>query len=197
MPILCGGLFLIPQWVFYIALMYFCFISIPNIYSAYNAQNDLGFTIMMPVAKRDLVKAKIGSAVILEIIHIAVGAVFAGINIMLYHTSNFVMDLNFAFFGIAFMMFGVFNLVFFPRYFRTAYYFGFPMLFGIIAAFVFTSVFEAAILISPAAKGLFEGGEPAQRIFQLAVFFCGILGFAGLNYASYRISAGRFEKTDL
>ena len=197
MPILTGALFLIPQWVFLVALMYFFFVTVPNVYNTYNSQNDLGFTLMMPVRKCDIVKAKIGSVAILELMHIVVGAVFAVANILIYRTGNFVLDLNLAFFGTAFMMFGIFNLFFFPRYFRTAYFYGIPLFIAMMAAIVFAAAVELLVIFSPVFAALMEGAESTQRLFQLVWLLGGIGVFAVTNYAAYKLSAARFDKIDL
>ena len=56
---LFGALLLIPNWVYFVALMYFLFIAIPNIFVNAKAQNDTGFSVLLPVRKSDVVKAVI------------------------------------------------------------------------------------------------------------------------------------------
>ena len=41
--LLFGALLLIPEWVYFVAVMYFFFIALPNIFSIGKAQNDIGF----------------------------------------------------------------------------------------------------------------------------------------------------------
>ena len=53
LPVLTGALLLIPHWPYFIALMYFFWISVPNIYSTYNSQNDRTFCMLMPIKKND------------------------------------------------------------------------------------------------------------------------------------------------
>ena len=197
-PLLTGALFLIPQWVFFIALMYFFFISVPNILGTYNTQNDNTFSIMMPVRKSDIVNAKISAFVILELIHLATGAFYAYLNHVLYNnTENFLMDLTPAFFGIAFIMFGLFNLVLFPLYFKTAYAYGFPTIVACSAAILFAAAVEFLLLINEKLSYYLEGGSSESRMVQLIVLLAGIIIFVLLNIITSRASSKRFEKVNL
>ncbi len=196
-PFLTGALFLIPQWLFFLALMYFFFISVPNLYSTYNSQNDNGFSIMMPVRKSELVKARIAAFIILEMVHLLTGAFYAFLNISLYKAGNFVLDLNFAFFGIAFTMFALFNIIFFPLYYKTAYNYGIPAIIASIVIVLYITCIELLVLLNPRIALYLEGSGSEMRIVQMGVFLLGIIIFAVLNLITYRISIGRFEKVEL
>jgi ABC-2 type transport system permease protein len=197
MPILTGALFLIPQWLFFIALMYFFFISVPNIFGAFNSQNDFGFAIIMPVSKDEIVKGKILSLIIIELLHLLIGAIFAFIHLKIYGIDNFMLDLNFAFFGISFMMFAIFNIVFFPLYFKSAYNFGIPTIAANVAAILFAAVVELLVFFNPNFNYFLEGKSPEMKRLQIFILIGGILIFALFNHITYRISAKRFEKIDL
>ncbi len=197
MPVLMGVLFLIPQWPYLIVFMYFFFISIPNLFSAFTAQNDFGFAIMMPVSKRAMVKGKILTFAIIEILHLLSGAVFAIFHIRLYGIDNFMLDPDFAFFGVALVMYAIFNLVFFPAYFRSAYKFGVPTIAGSTAAVLFAAVVEIFGLINPVFRNYLEGQSPEMRKLQIIILICGAAIFLILNFITYKISAKRFENIDL
>ena len=196
-PFLTGILFLIPQWPFFIALMYFFFISVPNILSSYNSQNDYAFTIMMPVGKSDIVKSKILAFMTLEMLHLIAGVLFALLHNMLYNIDNFMMELNVAFFGIAFTMFGLFNILMFPMYFKTAYNFGLPTIISCTIVAVYIFGIEMLVILNEKAAYYLEGTSPESRITQYAVLVAGILIFLLLSYISAVISAKRFEKINI
>lgn len=189
-----GVLVLIPQWPYFIALMYFFFISIPNIFNMDKAQNDIGFSATLPIKRADIVKARVLSTIVLELAQIFVTAIFAFINLKLYHTSNFLMSPNFAFFGFAFMFFGIFNLIYFPMFYKTADKIGWPLIIGIVAVLLFTTAVEGIILLVPAAK-ILDGTTnfPAQFI----VLGIGIAVFILLSSKANRLAAKRFEKINL
>lgn len=192
--LLFGALLLIPQWVFYLAMMYFFFILVPNIFTMGKAQNDIEFSVMLPVRKRDVVKARIMSIVLLEVLQIAVAAIFGVIHMQIYSVKNFLMDPNFAFFGFTFMMYAVFNAVFFPMFYKTAYKIGIPTIVANIAALLFATAVEFGVLCIPALKeldGMWNVGA------QIWVLIGGIVVFVLVNMAAYRISARLFERVDL
>jgi len=192
--LLCGALLLIPQWPFFIALMYLFFIAVPNIFSMGKAQNDVEFSVMLPVRKRDVVKARILSIVILELLQILVAVVFAILNMKLYRTANFLLDPNIAFFGFALIMYGVHNVFFFPMFYKTAYKIGIPVIVAVAAAVLFAFAVEFAVLYIP-ALGVLDGMGHIGA--QLWVLGAGIVLFALLNIVAYRISVRRFERVDL
>jgi ABC-2 type transport system permease protein len=192
--LLFGVLLLIPEWVFLLAPMYFLFTALPNIFTMARAQNDIGFSVMLPVRRRDIVKARIASMVIFEVAQIVVTAIFAVIHLMIFQKRNFLMDPNAAYIGCVFLMFGIFNIIFFPMFYKTAYKIGLPVMIGVAAALVFSFIAEMLILAVPALQGL--GGReniPAQ----LAVMGGGIAVFILLSYAAYSISAKRFDSVNI
>jgi hypothetical protein len=197
MPLLTGALFLIPQWPFFIALMYFFFISVTTIFSTYNSQNDFGFAIMMPVSKNDIVKGKISSFIIIELIHLLTGVIFACIHVKLYGIDNFMLDLNFAFFGIAFIMFSLFNIVFFPIYFKSAYKYGIPTIAGNVIVILFIAAVELFALFNPVFRNYLEGNSSEMKMLQILILIGGIAIFVIFNFAAYKMSAKRFENLDL
>ncbi len=194
-PILTGALLLIPQWVFLVAMMYFFWISIPNIYSTYNAQNDLTFCMLMPIKKEDYVKSKIYSVMFLEGLSILFGVVFAILNHLFYGTPNFVLDLNAAFFGVVFIMYGIFNLVFFPEYFKTGYRFGKATIYGNVVAILFALLVEVLVATVPTIQVWMESSN--YLWFQIVFLFLGMVLFGVANLIAFIQSKKRFESIDL
>jgi hypothetical protein len=195
--LLCGALLLIPSWPFFIAFGYL-FISFMNLFSFARANNDLLFTMSLPVRKRDTVLARTCSIAILELLQIAVSVPFAIINSICYTQGNMAgMNTNFAFFGFVFIIYAIFNIIFLPGFYKTAYKFGIPMMLAILAAIGFGLGVELAVGMIPELKASI-GGLGASRIGnQLPVLFGGIILFTLLTLIAYRVSAKRFEKVDV
>ncbi len=192
--LLFGALLLIPQWPYFIALMYFFFIVVPNIFSTAKAQNDLDFSASLPVRRGDIVKARIMSIVILELLQIIVAAVFAAINVAIYPMGNFLMEPNAAFIGFALMMYGIHNVILFPMFYKTAYKIAVPTIAAITVSVLFACAAETAVQIIPAARVL-DGRLSTWAHF--AVLICGIVIFALLNLLAAKISVKRFEKVNI
>jgi hypothetical protein len=197
LPVLTGGLFLIPQWPYFIALMYLFWVAMPNIFGVFNAQNDIGFSITMPVSKSYIVRGKFLSFLLLEILQLASGAVFAIIHNRLYGPGNFALNPNMAFFGIAFIGFGLFNILFFPHYFRTAYKYGVPLIIAIIGTTFFFAGAEFSVLAGERFARFLQSTSSPMRLSQLGMLIFGTILFAVLNIIAVRMSIKRFEKVDL
>lgn len=194
---LTAALLLIPQWPYFIAMMYIFFITMPNLFSGGKAQNDIGFTVMLPVRKGDVVRARVLSVVVLELIQIAFSAVFAMLNLTLYRAENFLLDPNIAFFGLTFIMYGLFNVIFFPMFYKSAQKIGMPTLTAVIAIILYAVAVEIAVLLLPEIKHVLDGISGDALVRQLPVLAAGIAGFALLTWLACRVSVKRFEKVDL
>ena len=189
-----GALLLIPQWPYFIALMYFFFISVPNIFNMNKAQNDLGFSATLPIRRADIVKARVISIIILELLQILVTAIFAFINMKLYTTENFLLDPNVAFIGFSFMMFGIFNIIYLPMFYKTADKIGWPLIIAFTAAFLFVTAVEGVILLVPSARILDGSAHLPAQFITLGI---GIATFFLLSSAANQLSIKRFEKINL
>lgn len=192
--LLLGALLMIPKWLFLIALMYLLWIAVPNIFLSCKAQNDILFTVMLPVRKKDVVKARVISIVLLEVLQILATAVFAVLHMKVYGPGNFLLDPNYAFFGIAFVMYGVFNITFFPMLYKTAYKIAIPTIAASVAVLIFATLCEFAVLVLPPLRVL-DG--MAHVDLQLWTLVGGFTLFVLMNMAAYAISAKRFERVDL
>ncbi len=194
---LFGGLILIPNWVYFVALMYFLFIAIPNIFMSVKAQNDTGFSVLLPVRKSDVVKARVASMAILEIVQVLVAAMFVAISVNINPKGNFLIDANLAYLGCAFVMYGVFNLIFFPMFYKTAHKIGVPLMVALVAVFLYAGILETLVVVVPAVAGVLDGVNSAALLRQIPVLAIGIALFAGLTWLAYRLAAKNFEAVDL
>lgn len=198
LPVVMGALMLIPGWLYFLVILYFCFISVPNLFGIYKSQNDLMFTSILPVTKRDMVKARISFFVILELLHIVIAAIFGLISVRLYP------DLDYVFFaptpgfwGLCFIMLAIFNLILFPMHYKTAYKYGVATITATIAAVLFAAGAEWLGIQSPFVYEIFKGAGAQHLTIQLSILLIGIVIFAGFTLIAYNISSKRFEKVEL
>jgi len=192
---LLSALVLIPSWPYFIALMYLCFITVPNILTIGKASNDIGFSVSLPVRKRDVVAARFVTIIVLQLLQLLVAAVCAPLRNGLYPFPNALFDLTPSFFGFAFVMYALYNAIVLPMFYKTAYKIGIPVIIGTVAAVIFAAGAEMLVLMSPAAAAYLDNLH--DPVSQLPVLIGGILVFALVNFAAYRLSARRFEKVDL
>ncbi|MBU1145177.1 MAG: ABC-2 transporter permease [Firmicutes bacterium] len=191
LPILLAGLIMIPQWIFILVFMYFFWVSAPQIFSAYLAQQDYEFTTVLPVKKSDIAKSKGYTVIILELYHIVLAVIFGIIHVLVYGSFNIFLDISPAFFGYVFIMFGLFNIVYLPLYFKTAYYFGKPLIFAIIVSTIFGIGLELLDLLVPWASKILDN---PNVFYQTGMLFAGIIIFVGLSRISLNKSAKNYEQ---
>lgn len=193
---LLSALILIPQWLYFIAPLYFCFMSAPNIFTLAKSYNEVHFSATQPVRRRDIVKARLYSISVLELMQILVVAICVALKLTVLTTPNYLfMDGNLAFIGLVFIMFGLFNLVLLPMFYKTAYKIAMPAIWATVAVVAFGAAVELGVIYIPAVADILDGMQTTGA--HVAVLLAGIAAFIGLNVAAYRISAARFEKIDL
>jgi len=193
--LLMGAMLLIPHYPYYVAFFYQT-LGIFFMFMNGNATNDVFFTTLLPVRKRDVVKARLCTVIGLEVLQIIITVPFAILRGEMMPAENLAgMDANVALFGLVFIMFGVFNVVFLPMFYRTAYKTGTPFMLAASAMSTVVIAAELFIQFTPSLKQALDttGYTPMQMI----VLIAGMLIFALLNAVTYRQSANAFERLDL
>jgi hypothetical protein len=189
---------LIPNYPGYVTFMYIC-LSIFFIFLAGRENKDIFYTALLPVRKRDIVKARCLMIAIIELVQIALAAPLAVLANHLYHNAGNQagIDLNVAFFGSAFIFFAVFNITFLPIFYRSAYKVGTALLYGGIAIFVYYVAAEMLVWVPSPVSAFLDTLNPAAMLRQLPILFAGILIWVVVTFLAYRRAAANFEKVDL
>lgn len=185
-PILCG--------VFFITLGIFQ--SFQNAREA----NDIVYSALLPIAKRDVVKGKFLFSVLIELSGFLVMAVLTVIRMTLLSDSpvyrqNALMNANPFFLGMALLLFGMFNLIFVGGFFKTAYKFAKPFVTYIIVCFLLMGIAESLHHI-PGFEAFNAFGFD-HFVLQLSLFLGGGLAYILLTCCSYNMACKYFEKIDL
>lgn len=194
---LFAALILIPYWVYFVALMYFLFIAIPNIFTNAKAQNDTGFSVLLPVRKSDVVKARVMSMAALEIVQMAVAAVFVALSLVINPKGNVLIDANLAYLGCGLLLYGLFNLFFFPMFYKTGHKIGIPLMVGLTVFTLVGGIIEVLVVMVPAVAKVLDGNTPSAMVSQIPVLAAGIALYIGLTWLAYRLAANNFEEIDL
>ncbi|MHA7964882.1 ABC-2 transporter permease [Paenibacillus sp. CAU 1782] len=198
LPLLTGALTLIPSWLYFFVTLYFCFITVPNMYAGYKSQNDLIFTSILPVTKNNIVKAKIAVVVILELLHVGIAMIYGLISSYLYpNITYYFFKPTLGFWGLTFVMLAIFNILFFTIYYKTAYKYGVAAIVSITAAILFAGGAEWLGIQNSTVFDLFKGSGAENVAIQLSILIGGILLFALATIIAYYISIKRFEKVEL
>ena len=97
--------------------------------------------------------------------------------------------------GMAFVGFGLFNLIFVGGFFKTAYKFGRPFVGYIIAVFLTIGIAEALHYIP--GFGFLNAFGMEYFAVQLLLMGLGVVFYLAVTLLSYQKACKRFEKIDL
>jgi len=185
-PVLCG--------VFFVTLGIFQ--SFQNAREA----NDILFSALLPIAKRDVVKGKYLFVCLIELCALLLMtiAVLLRMTVLVdaaVYVNNALMNANFFALGLAFFIFGLFNTVFVGGFFKTAYKFGVPFVTYIILSFVTLGIGEA--LHHVPGLGWLNAFGTGHIAGQICLLLVGIVLYLLMTFLSFRRSCRRFEQIDL
>lgn len=188
-------LLLIPEYPYFIAFMY-VFITIPIIFTVCKEHKDIYFAVLLPVRKRDIVKARFMAVIAIELMQLLIAVPFAIINKVLYPQGNSVMlDVSMALFGFVFIIYAIFNAIFLPGFYKTANKMVLPVTLAVAAAFVFGVLVEFAVQAVPFFKLHFD--TVGMLLGQAAILVLGIGIYIVSNHLAYGKAAGYFDKIDV
>ena len=185
-PVLCGaffvtlGLFQSFQWA--------------------REANDIVFSALLPVAKKDVVRGRYlfvclieGCAIVLMALCVLLR--MTALSEAAPYRENPMMNANPFALGAAFLVFGLFNWIFVGGFFRTAYRFGRPFVTYIVVSFLTISAAEA-LHHFPGLEKL-NASCSEEPFLQSALLASGVLLFLLTTVLSCRKACDNFEKIDL
>lgn len=192
-----GMLLLIPAYPYFVAFVY-TFIGFGNLFMMGKTNQDIFFTVSLPIRKKDAVTARFYTIAAIELLQIAVAIPFAIISSIINPQGNAVgIDANFALFGFVFIMYAIFNAVFLPLFYKTAYKIAMPLFLAIAPVSVFIVGVEIAVQTVPFLKNSLDTPQAGRMIPQLLVLIAGILIFVLANVLACKKAARNFDKVDL
>lgn len=197
--ILFGLMFFLPG---YPVLCGVFFVTLGIFQSFQNARetNDILFSALLPIAKSEVVKGKYLFVCFIELCGLMLMGIAAILRMTVFsealvYRNNALMNANGFALGLAFFIFGLFNMVFVGGFFKTAYKFGGPFITYIILSFLTVGIGET-LHHFPGFEALNAFGSE-HVLLQLVLLLLGIIAFLLLTYVSYKLSCSRFEKIDL
>ena len=185
-PVLCG--------VFFVTLGIF------QSYQNAREANDMVFSALLPISKRDVVKGKYLFTAAIELCGILLMAAAVVVRMTVLadapvYRSNALMNANLFALGMAFVGFGLFNLIFVGGFFKTAYKFAGPFVGYIIAVFLMISIAETLHHIPGFAfLNAFGTEHFAVQVLLLGI---GAAFYLAVTVLSCKKACKRFDKTDL
>lgn len=220
--LLMSAMLLIPNYPHYVTFFYttlgvffLCLFGREN--------NDVTYTLHLPVGRKKLVQARLLTAVLVELTQMLVCIPFALISRAMYMSQAaelagvdklaslftggqmnvtimkmyFLGAPNVAFFGLSFVMLGLFNLTFFPLYYCDPAKVGISFVVASVVEALFVVLVTLAVVNSIGFFGLLRTVDPADLGGKVIMLIVGIAAFAGMTLAACQLSAKRFEQIDL
>jgi ABC-2 type transport system permease protein len=192
-----AALLLIPQWLYYIAFIY-VFILLMVAVQTDKANDNLTFTTLLPVRKKDIVTARTWVIAGVEVLYVLIAAACAVVRLLLYPIDNTAsMNTNVAFFGSVFLMYAIFNAIFIVGSYKKPYRLLWPLLGGSLIALSAAALFDTIALVVPAVSRLINDNGLGHLPYQLAVLAVGFAAFVGATFWANKRAVAVFETVDL
>ena len=191
-----SALLLIPNYPYYVTFFY---TGLGLFFLCLNGRenHDIEFSLMLPVPKRAIVEARVLFAVCIELMQLLLAVPFALLRQRMLPAENSVgMDANIALFGLSLLQMGIFNAVFFTRYFRAPAKIGKAFVWASSAVFAYIIVVESLTFVLPLSRDQLDTPDPQYATAKLITLGIGLLLFALLNWFTVRTATKRFEALD-
>lgn len=195
--LLCTALILVPGYPYGVSCFYMG-LAIFFICLTARENHDASFTLTLPVSRRDAVKARILFCTVLEVLDLLLMGVFILVKYAIGFTHNPAgLDAGLALIGDGMIIFAIFNLVFFPIYYKDINKPGKAFLIAASAVFAWIIFEIVATYTIPFFQYVLDTEDP-QNMSEKGLFTLAGLGlFLAGTARSIQISAKRFEKLDL
>ena len=190
--ILFGLMFLIPGYPI-LCSVFFVTLGIFQSYQNARETNDILFSVLLPVEKKEVVKGKYLFTCFIELCSILLMIISVILRMTVFaedvaYRKNMLMNANLFALGVAFSIFGVFHIIFIRGFFK-------PFGLYIMAVFLMIGMAETLHHI-PGLKVLNAFGFKYLDI-QIGLFLIGLVMYVLLTMISYRSACKSFEKIDL
>lgn len=193
--IMLGALVLVPAYP-YGVVFFFAMLGVFQSMMYARETRDIYFTALLPVRKRDAVKAKLLLAAFAQLAQLLISLLFAFLRTLYLTDGNPVgIEANVAYYGFGLMIFGIFNLVFFTQFFKTAYKAGVAFLIALVPATI--GIFAMEAVVHFPGMAWLDGTSPAQLARQVPILLTGMAVYAATWLWTLHAAGRRFEQVDL
>lgn len=192
-----AAMMLIPNYPYEITFFYIC---LGIFFTCLNGRenNDIIYTLSLPVKKTDIVKARFSLVIALEMLQVVLAIPFA----MLRQSypdlprNEAGMDANIALFGISLAMLGLFNIIFFGVYYKNTYKVGKAFVLATIGMFAFLLVDMTCCFAVPFVRDFLDTPDSMYIEYKLPVLAAGFVFYVVLTAISYINAKKNFIKQD-
>lgn len=192
-----SALLIVPNYPYYVTFFY---TGLAIFFTCLNGRenNDVFYTMTLPVAKKDIVKARFIFIIVLEILQVLIAIPFAIIRQNIGLPGNAVgMDANIALFGFSFVLLGIFNVVFFGIYYKDVKKVGKPFAISSVITFIYICIAETCAHVVPFVRDHLDTSDNMYITEKLIVLIIGFIIYVILTAFIYKKSQKNFEVYDI
>ena len=175
------------------------------------ADKDLEYTAMLPIPKHDVVVSKMLLFIALEVGTMLFTVPFALLRVFVFDPQLFAaaqgedlasmvsMEPSLSTFGFAFLIFGIYNIIFFPWFYKNPTKINAPQLVSTILTMVISIVFMVLSFAIPSLTfaSLSDPSYPFALALQLGILLGGLLIGGLLTFFAAKLASKHFEKVDI
>lgn len=192
---------IIPNYPCYVSFFYLL-LNTFWIFKNGDLNKDLQYSLILPIRKSDIVKARVMSVAIYEIVFFILSIPFAILNHKLVPQGNNAgINSNFAFYGLVMIVLTISRFCFFTIYYKKAEKHEKPLVVSFVVYFVIYFIFECPIWMIKTGKlqafTFLDKVDMASLIMQLPILIFGIIFYILGFILTYKVSAKEFEKVNL
>lgn len=190
-----GCLVIVPAYPYTVIFMFGCLAPYLTFINA-RETNDAWYTAILPATKGEIVKGKCLLIITFQLFQLLFSIPFVFLRNVLDVKNNPVgIDATVAWYGFGLILYAVFDLVFFPAFYKSGYKAGKSFILAAIPMLILMVAVEGSVHI-PVLFWL-DSYKPEHLLLQLPILLFGILCYAVFLTLAYRMSVKRFEKVDL
>ncbi len=197
MMLLLSAMVLIPNYPYVVIFFY---VSMAVFFTCLSGRenNDVRYSLNLPIQKSSIVQARFLFTVILQLIQLAMMIPFTVLSHKLNSMGNQAgMDANISLFAVAFIVYGLFNFIFFLSYYKDVNKVGVAFVRSSILIFACVVFDVFATYVISFVKQYLDTRDPEFLQQKLIFLAAGVFVYILFTWVAYQVSIHNFEKQDL
>ncbi len=197
MMVLLAAMVLIPNYPYSVSFFY---VELALFFTCLQGRenHDVPYSVTLPVSRRQIVHARILFAVIIQMVQLVLLIPLSMLSRKINPTGNLAgLDASPALFAVGFLIFGVFNFVFFRCYYKNVNRVGVSFLLGAAVTFLLVIAEVVSSYAIPFVRDVLDTTNPAALPAQFTAAAVGGAIYVLLTALACKRSAALFERQDL
>ncbi len=202
-------LLFIPNYMFELPCFFICN-AIFFVFQQCTLNNDLLFTVTLPVGKREAVKARFAFIVIIQLVFLLLCIPMMFVHNAVYGSQNAAgLDVCPALIASYFIVYSIFNIIYMPTFYKNGYKAGKSFVLSLIGIFAWIFISNGVFITAAASRDVsaffawiennidcLPTTQAAASIQAAAIIVCAVI-YVVLTIVSCRISERNLEKKNI